>query len=230
MIDGRGGTSAMEAGRTGGNGAADVGGSVCGGVILPVISALSRVRRSLILANWLCADLFAASTLAFRLATSLERRAIDCCAALLSSRPATSTEAGLENPLVIAAPVSTPKAAAIATEAASTMWRLWRGRIRSCSHRAPVGDARAMLVSSSLISTSDSLTAGAVSRVTGSSPAGSLVTVDVIGEIEGEWTTGSSICSCCGALSEFANGSPSVVSVCLRLVMALVLDWTFTNR
>src|SRR5580765_7985120 len=99
MTDGRRGDSAADAGRAGGNGAAagDVGGTVCGGVIAPVISALSRARRSLILANWLCAVLFAASKLAFRLATSLERRAIDCCAVLLSSRP-TSTEAGLENP------------------------------------------------------------------------------------------------------------------------------------
>src|SRR5580765_720446 len=121
MTDGRRGTSTAGPGRAGGNGAvaADVGGTVCGGVTAPVISAPSRARRSLILANWLCADLFAASKLAFRLATSLERRAIDCCAALLSSRPATSTEAGLENPPVIVAPASTPTAAAVATEAAS---------------------------------------------------------------------------------------------------------------
>src|SRR6478609_7965900 len=101
MTDGRRSASAAAAGRTGGNGAAadDVGGTVCGGVIAPVISALSRARRSLALANWLCADLFAASTLAFR--------------------PATSSGAGLENPPVIAAPASTPTAAAIATEAAS---------------------------------------------------------------------------------------------------------------
>src|SRR5262245_11559607 len=92
MIDGRRGNSA---GRVGGNGAA-AGEPACCGVKLPVIS-----RRSLSLANWLCVDLFAASRLAFRLATSLERRAIDCCAALLSSRPATSTGAGLENPPVI---------------------------------------------------------------------------------------------------------------------------------
>src|SRR4029079_13313953 len=119
MIDGRRG--AAGAGRASGNGAAaaDAEGTDCGGVIAPVISALSRVKRSLSLANWLCADLFAASRLAFRLATSLESRAIDCCAALLSSRPATSAEVGLENPLVIVTPASTPMAAAIATEAAS---------------------------------------------------------------------------------------------------------------
>src|SRR4026208_2244965 len=113
MTDGRRGDFAAGAGRVGGNGAAagDVGGTVCGGVIAPVISALSRARRSLALANWLFADLFAASTLAFRLATSLERRAIDCCTALLSSRPATSTEAGLANPPVIAAPATAPTGA-----------------------------------------------------------------------------------------------------------------------
>src|SRR5262245_50103893 len=203
MIDGRRGTSAMEAGRAGGNGAAaDVGGSVCGGAIVPVISALSRARRSLILANWLCADLFAASRLALKLATSLERRAIDCCAALLSSRPATSTGAVLENPPVIAAPVSTPTAAAIATEAASMMWRLWRGRKGSCSHPDRPGRVCAMLVGFSSKLTSDSL-AGMVSSVADGSATGSLVTADIAGEIEGEWTTGSSICVCCGALLEF---------------------------
>src|SRR6187200_3104060 len=121
MTDGRRSASAAAAGRAGGNGAAadDVGGTVCGGVIAPVISALSRARRSLSLANWLCADLFAASRLAFRLATSLERRVIDCCADLLSSRPATSTEAGLENPPVIVAAASRTMAAATTTEAAS---------------------------------------------------------------------------------------------------------------
>src|SRR5262245_9361209 len=118
MIDGRRGISAMGAGRVGGNGAA-AGETACGDLIVPVISALSRASRSLSLANWLYADLFTASRLAFRLATSLERRAIDCCAALLSSRPATSTGAGLENPPAIVTPANTPMAAAIATEAAS---------------------------------------------------------------------------------------------------------------
>ena len=100
--------------------AADVGGTVCGGVTEPVMSAPSRGRRSLILANWLCADLLAASKLAFRLVISLERRATDCCVALFSSRPATSTEAGLEKPPVVVAPATAPTAAAIATEAASS--------------------------------------------------------------------------------------------------------------
>src|SRR5262245_10080943 len=138
MTDGRRGTSAAGPGRAGGNGvvAADAGGTVCGGVIAPVTCALSRARRSLILANWLCADLFAASKLAFRLATSLDRRATDCCVALLSSRDATSTEADFEKPPVIIAPASTPVAAAIATEAATKAWRRWRGRRRSCGHRA----------------------------------------------------------------------------------------------
>src|SRR5262249_30648194 len=106
MIDGRRRASAMVAGRVGGNGET-AGEPVCGAMTVPVISALSRARRSLILANWLCIDLFAVSKLAFRLATSLERRAIDWWAALLSSRPATSTGAGLENPPVIVAPAST---------------------------------------------------------------------------------------------------------------------------
>src|SRR5262245_35518806 len=121
MPDGRRGASAAAAGLAGGSGAAaaDVGDTVCGAAIAPVIPALSRAKRSLILANWLCTDLFAASRLAFRLATSLERRAIACCAALLSSRPATSTGAGLENPPAIVTPANTPMAAAIATEAAS---------------------------------------------------------------------------------------------------------------
>src|SRR5512139_1571297 len=122
MIDGRRGASAAaDAGRDGGSGAeaGGVGGTVCGDVIAPVISAPSRVRRSLIFANWLCADLFAASRLAFRLVISFERRAMDCCAALLSSSPTTLTGAGLENPPVVAAPTMAPTAAAIATEAAS---------------------------------------------------------------------------------------------------------------
>src|SRR5512139_1234020 len=118
MIDGRRGASAAaDAGRDGGSGAeaGGVGGTVCGDVIAPVISAPSRVWRSLIFANWLCADLFAASRLAFRLVISFETRAMDCCAALLS----TLTGAALENPPIVAAPTTAPTAAAIATEAAS---------------------------------------------------------------------------------------------------------------
>ena len=49
-----------DAGRGVGIGAA-LAGTVCGGAIEPVISALPRLRRSLIFAIWLCADLFAAS-------------------------------------------------------------------------------------------------------------------------------------------------------------------------
>jgi hypothetical protein len=53
---------------------------------------------------------------------------------------------------------------------------------------------------------------------------------DVAGESEGESTNGSSVCPCCGALSGFATGSSPTLSICLRLAMALVLDWAFINR
>ena len=34
----------------------------------------------------------------------------------------------------------------------------------------------------------------------------------------------------CGALSGFATGSSPAFSICLRLAMALILDWAFINR
>jgi hypothetical protein len=87
-----------------------------------------------------------------------------------------------------------------------------------------------MSVDSSLLSMSVLLTAGAASRVAGSSATGSLAMSDVAGESDGESTNGSSVCPCCGALSGFATGSPPTLSICLRLAMALVLDWAFINR
>src|SRR5262245_7607040 len=103
------------------------------------------------------------------------------------------------------------------------MWRLWRGRMRSCSHRASVNDACATLVGSSLLLLFVSLTVDAVSRVADVSTLGSLATSDVAGDSEGESTDGSSI-------FVFATGSPPALSIWSRLAMALVLNLAFINR
>src|SRR4029434_7611061 len=93
-----------------------------------VMLALSRLRRSLIFAIWLDADLLAASRLVLRLAISLLRRATDCCIALFSSTAATSMAGAFEKPPLAAVPTITPNAAAIATDAASSAYRLCCGR------------------------------------------------------------------------------------------------------
>src|SRR5215475_5187134 len=118
-----GSREARDAAATGGDGAgtgADArgaGATVCGGLIELVIPALSRLRRSLILAIWLFVDLLATSRLAFRLVISCERRATDCWTALFSST-ASSIIAGFEKAPLAAAPTTAPRAAAIAIERA----------------------------------------------------------------------------------------------------------------
>src|SRR5262249_42729436 len=114
-----------------GGGACGVGVTVWGGLIELVTPALSRLRRSLILAIWLFADLLAASRLAFSVAIFFASRATDCWVALFSST-ASSTIAGFEKAPLAAAPTTAPRAAAIAIEAASSARRLWRGlRLKS---------------------------------------------------------------------------------------------------
>src|SRR5674476_1395695 len=79
-----------------------IGAAVCGAPIEPVISALARSKRSLILSLILaiceCADLLAASMLVFSVVISLAMAAIDCCIALVSGRPETSMRAGGARP------------------------------------------------------------------------------------------------------------------------------------
>ena len=93
------------------------------------------------------------------------------------------------------------------------------GRVAG-AYALDVGSGEAVIIETPTIV----LAAGGASRVTGNSATGSLAPSDVAGESEGESTNGSSVCPCCGALSEFATGSPPALSICLRLAMALVPD------
>src|SRR4029453_3302011 len=186
--------------------------------------ALSRLRRSLIFAIWLDADLFATSRLALRLVISLVRRATDCCIALFSSTAATSMAGGFEKPPLAAAPTIAPKPPAIPPDAASTAYRLCCGRRMKrrrfgAAMYAMLADPCAPIVVASF----ETLSA-LVDSIGVASPAEFVVPIMSAGEIDGDSTAGNSIlgCGCPDALSGCATPSPSVAA--LRLSMVL-LPW-----
>jgi hypothetical protein len=102
-----------------------------------VISGALR-KRSAVLVIGLRADLSAAVMLAFSVAISLLSLPIECCIAWRSARLAAALCFGVAKPPLAVMPTTTPRAAAIASEAASSAVSLWRALKRKFAH---AGDA-----------------------------------------------------------------------------------------